>query len=115
MTDIEARAERVRAVVEANFGRVIGRDGDAMTVEIPADVAPGMPWGLGGFVPVYQSTRAGQQERRVTSGVGPWIVCPGDFVTMNFHVFEIDLRPPEARRGAPPMATANVGPSGAAR
>jgi hypothetical protein len=41
MTDIEARADRVRAIAEVNFGRVIDRNGNAMTFDT-ADPAPGM-------------------------------------------------------------------------
>ena len=29
MTDLDARADRVRAVVEPNFGKVMGREGSA--------------------------------------------------------------------------------------
>jgi hypothetical protein len=40
MTDLEARADRVRAVVEGNHGKVLGRHGNTMRIEIPADIAP---------------------------------------------------------------------------
>jgi hypothetical protein len=39
MIDLEARAGRVRAVVEGNFGKVIGREGNVMQIELPADIA----------------------------------------------------------------------------
>jgi hypothetical protein len=35
MTDLDARAERVRGVVEGNHGNVIGRGGNVMRVELP--------------------------------------------------------------------------------
>ena len=34
---IETRAERVRALVEGNFGSILERKGDVMIVEVPAD------------------------------------------------------------------------------
>lgn len=40
--DLDARADRVRAVVEGNFGSVIGREGDVMTIAVPADVSIGL-------------------------------------------------------------------------
>ena len=49
MIDIEARAERVRTIVAASHGRVIERIGDKIAFEVPADVAPGMPWGPSGI------------------------------------------------------------------
>jgi hypothetical protein len=39
MTDLDARADRVRAIVESNFGRIIDCDGTTMKVEVPADVS----------------------------------------------------------------------------
>ena len=49
MIDIEARAERVRTIVAASHGRVIERIGDKIAFEVPADVAPGLPWGPSGI------------------------------------------------------------------
>jgi hypothetical protein len=37
--DLDARAERVRAVVEGNLGKAIDCDGNTIEIEIPADVA----------------------------------------------------------------------------
>ena len=39
MTDLESPAERAKEITEANFGTVIARDGDIMTIEVPVDVA----------------------------------------------------------------------------
>ena len=38
MTDLEARAERVRAIAEGNHGRVIARDVNSMMIEVPAEI-----------------------------------------------------------------------------
>jgi hypothetical protein len=48
------RGDRVSAVVDGNFGRVIGREG-VMMVEVPADVAIGLHaiWGQGEFLPIF--------------------------------------------------------------
>lgn len=79
MTDIEARANRVRAVAESVGGKVLDRNGDAMRIEIPADVAPGlmMLWGEGGFIPIFR-----HQEFR--SGT----------VSMAYYVYDVGLQPP---------------------
>jgi hypothetical protein len=39
--DLEARADRVRAIAEAVHGKVIGRSRNVVTVEIPADMTSG--------------------------------------------------------------------------
>jgi hypothetical protein len=58
---IARRAERVKALVEANFGKVLFRTGDKVVVEIPADVSPGMP----GARPAFRrSTSASHSETR---------------------------------------------------
>ena len=36
MTDLDARAARVTAITEANFGKVHSREGEIMIVEVPA-------------------------------------------------------------------------------
>ena len=50
--ELTARADRVKAIAESVHGSVIGRSGNTMTIEFPADVAPGIvaAWGMGGFV-----------------------------------------------------------------
>jgi hypothetical protein len=39
MSDVEARADRVRAIAECVGGKVLDRNGDAVRIEIPADTA----------------------------------------------------------------------------
>jgi len=40
--DLQARAARVMAVVEAVGGKVIKRTRNTMLIQVPADVAPGL-------------------------------------------------------------------------
>jgi hypothetical protein len=94
-TDLTDRADRVRAVVEGNHGKVIDCTDDVMTVEIPADIAPGMAaiWGLGGFVPAFTGQTARLAPRRVLDMNSNTIVCDGDLVTTAFYIFDINLQP----------------------
>jgi hypothetical protein len=39
MTDLDARAERVRVIVEAHRSKVIDRIRNVLTIEVPADVS----------------------------------------------------------------------------
>jgi hypothetical protein len=63
--DLSARAERVKAIVQANHGKVIDRTGNIMMVEIPADIAPCMAslWGMGGFAPQFAPGAAPGRHR----------------------------------------------------
>jgi hypothetical protein len=38
MTDLDARADRVRMICHTLFGKVLDRDGHLLTIEIPADL-----------------------------------------------------------------------------
>jgi hypothetical protein len=46
-TDLEARADRIRAIAECVGGEALGRDGDMVRVEIPADLSHGPGAALG--------------------------------------------------------------------
>ena len=100
---IEARAARVRDLVKAYFGEVCFRSGNRMVVEVPADLAPNVPW-MAQFVPIFTGQRTGSAERRVVGMNGQFVVCPNDFVTQNYFRYEIDLTP----RSAPVADTADV-------
>jgi hypothetical protein len=89
--DTDQRAERVRQIVEGNFGRVAFRDGNRVVVDVPADIAPGLPWGLAKFVPVFVGTSTEMAPRRVADMNGNTVVCDGDLVTTAFYRYEIDL------------------------
>jgi hypothetical protein len=95
--------ERVASLVEGNFGKVIERVGDTMTIEIPSDIT--LPW-AGEYLPIYTGMRSGLAERRVVGISGAYVVCPGDMVTMSFARFEIDLRrrPNDSAKAAPSAA-----------
>jgi hypothetical protein len=97
MTDAtEQRAARVKAIVEGNFGRVAFRSGDKMVVDVPADLAMGLPWGSAGFVPVFIGQSVELAPRRVTDMNYRTVVCEGDLVTTAFYRYEIDLKPVSA-------------------
>jgi hypothetical protein len=108
MSDVNARADRVRTIVEAVYGRVIGRSRNVMQVEIPADLISSAVtlFGMGGFSATIgkQSTRLA--ERRVVDTNGNTIVCPGDLVTMAFFTYTVDLRPHSAAVETTPHAVA---------
>jgi hypothetical protein len=107
---IEQRANRVRALVEGNFGSILERKGDVMTVEVPADIS--LPW-MGEYLAVYMGMRTGTAERRVSDINGNPVVCVGDWVTQNYFRYEIDLRVrpnDSAAQSAPAMSTRQVTP-----
>jgi hypothetical protein len=54
MTDLEARADCIRVIVEGHRGKVIDRVGNVMTFEMPADVSVGLNafWEMSGLVAV---------------------------------------------------------------
>ena len=80
MIDLDARADRVRAIVEGNFGRVIDRNGDTMVVEVPADVSIGLNciWGEGGFAAIVRGQFTKLAPRRVIAENGMTVVCEND-------------------------------------
>jgi hypothetical protein len=81
---IEARADRVRALIEANFGSVLERNGDVMLIEVPADISlpiAGLIW-IGG--------RSGTAKRRIKAMNGTFVELPEE-ETMSFWRYRIDL------------------------
>ena len=104
--ELKDRADRVKAIVERNFGRILSRDGDVMRIETPADLAPGLAgtFGLGGFVPIFMGQSIRQAPRRVTDMQGNTIVCDNDMLTTAFYRYDIDLRPRDTAKPAPTAA-----------
>ena len=100
MTDPDARYARVVAIVEANHGRLIAREGDTVEIEVPADVAIGLAaiWGRAGINPVFIGCDMRQSERRVLDHDARTVVCHGDMVTTSFNRYRVYLtgKPPEA-------------------
>ena len=92
MIDLDARANRARAIAEGNHGRVISRDGDVMTVEMPADIAPspGAIWSEGGFSYTFAGRRRRISHCRVIDMNGHTIVRH-QMVTTAFYRYTIDL------------------------
>jgi 1-deoxy-D-xylulose 5-phosphate reductoisomerase len=88
-----------RAVLGRNHGRVVTREGDVMTIEVPADVAIGLAaiWGEAGINPVFIGCDTRQAERRVFDAKGHTIVCGGDMVTTTMNKYRVYLtgKPPE--------------------
>jgi hypothetical protein len=103
MSDLEARADRVRAVTEANFGKVISRDGDVMTIEVPADIAPGLAtiWGMGRFVAIFIGQTTRPAPRRIITMQDRVVACDDLPVTTAFYRYRIDLEPRPAGQPAP--------------
>ena len=90
--DLDARAERVRAIVEANAGTVIKRVVDIMEIEVPADIASGLAsiWGEDGFSIIFVGQRTRLSHCRVIDMNGHTIVRHR-MVTTAFHIYTIDL------------------------
>jgi hypothetical protein len=99
LSDLDARADRVRQIAESLFGKVLSHDGDTLRVEVPADLSMSFcPMiSASGPPPIYIGQRTGIAERRVTDASGRIIPCPGDMVTTCYYVYEIALAPREVR------------------
>ena len=93
MTDLDARAQQIKAAVEGHQGTIIKRDGEHLTFEVPADVAPGLAavWGQSGILPIFQGQRTRLAACRVTDAIGNVIVCPDIRVTTAFFRYNVDL------------------------
>jgi hypothetical protein len=104
--EISARADRVAAIVEGNYGKVLNRAGNIVVVEIPADIAVGMApvWGMAGFIPIFRSQDTHLAERRVVDMNGHTTICKGDWITMAYYRFDVDLRPRSEGKPAPTPA-----------
>jgi hypothetical protein len=91
MTDLDARADRVKAIAECVGGKVLDRNGNTVRVEIPADKTSGLVvlWGMGGFIPIFR-----RQEFR--TGI----------VSQAFYIYDVDLRPHSAAVETTPHAAA---------
>lgn len=76
--DLEARADRLRDIVEAVHGRVNSRNCDTVVIEVPADLISSAVtlFGMGGFSATIgkQSTRLA--ERGVVDTNGNTATCP---------------------------------------
>jgi hypothetical protein len=100
--NLAARADRVRAIAVSVHGRVIGRAGNVVEIEIPADVVPGLGalWGMGGFNPIFRSQDTHLAPRRVTTMQGHTVVLRkrhGDDDILSLHD---RFAPAGARHGA---------------
>ncbi|MGJ4888993.1 hypothetical protein ACQR1Y_12405 [Bradyrhizobium sp. HKCCYLRH3099] len=89
----EERAEQVRRIAELAHGRVVARNDDVMTIEVPADVSIGLHrlWGQGGFAVQFRGQTTRAAPRRVTNTNGQTIVCEGDLVTTAFYTLDVQL------------------------
>lgn len=76
--ELTARADRVKAIAESVGGKVLDRNRDAMRIEVPADMAPGLAglWGMGNFLAIFR-----RQEFRTGTESRAW------------YVYDIDLTP----------------------
>jgi hypothetical protein len=93
MTDLDARAQHIKAVVEGHQGTIIKCDGEHLIFELPADIAPGLAavWGQSGILPIFQGQRTRLAACRVTDANGNVIVCPDIPVTTVFFRYNVDL------------------------
>jgi hypothetical protein len=118
MTDLDARADRVRIIAHTLHGTFLSRDGHLMTIEVPADLlGPAMSMlGASGFAMPdgvgAQSAR--MAPRRITTMQGAMVIGEGEALTA-YHRVTVDLRPRDARvetlpHSAAIAATRPVGP-----
>ena len=107
MIDLDARANRARAIAEGNHGRVISRDGDVMTVEVPADISPspGAIWSEGGFSCTFAGRRRRISHCRVIDMNGHTIVRH-QMVTTAFYRYAINLTVDTRSRKSQPSVVA---------
>jgi hypothetical protein len=109
MTDLDAHAQRVTYIATANHGQVLGRVGDVVTLEIPADVSIGLAavWGQAGFVPIFVGKRTRLSHCRVIDMNGHTIVRH-QMVTTAFYRYTVDLSIDTRTGGNPPAAAVAV-------
>jgi len=107
MTDLQARADRVCAVVEGNHGKVLGRDGNTLRIEIPADIAIELNsiWDEDGFSCVFEGQRTRLSHCRVIDTQGHTVVRH-QMVTTAFYRYTIDLIADTRSGKAQPSAAA---------
>jgi hypothetical protein len=112
MINLDTRAERVRQITEGNHGKVLGREGDVMTIEVPADVAIGLNavWGMGKFSTQFLGCETRLAPRRVFDADHHTVVCHGDMVTTSFYKFHVYLTasPAQNTSAAPTPAEIRV-------
>jgi hypothetical protein len=108
MIELDARADRVRAAVEGNFGRVIGRDGNTLRIEVPADIAIGLNsvWREGGFSCIFAGQRTRLSHCRIIDMHGHTVVNH-QMVTTAFYRYTIDLTV-DTRSGKPAPGLAEI-------
>ena len=93
MSNLDARADRVRIIAHTLHGSVQGRDGDKMIIEVPADLLGGALGllGQGGFSATIGKQSTGMTTKRVIGRSGEIIVCEGHEELMAFFAINIDL------------------------
>jgi hypothetical protein len=80
MTDTE-KADHAEQIAAGNFGRVAERSSDAITIELPADIAPGISWGE--LRPIWIGSRQTYAPQRVPTMGGAFVTTAGEqLVTM---------------------------------
>jgi hypothetical protein len=94
MADLSASADRVRQIAETLQGRVLGREGEIMRVEIPADLASGAAtlFGMAGLTAVIVGQEVRMAPKRVTTTQYQTIVTD-EQITQAFYTFKVELTP----------------------
>jgi hypothetical protein len=101
MTDLDARADRVRQIAHTLYGRVLDRNRNKMVIEVPADLLGaamnmlsmggfGMPDGVG-----KQTSR--MATKRITGMSGQIVVCQGHEELMAFFSINVSLKTRDVR------------------
>jgi hypothetical protein len=118
MTDLSARADRVRQIAESLFGKLLSIDDDVAEAEVPADLSGAFSVSLGasgfsGFI-IGQDCR--QAPKRVVTMDYRTIVTD-QMATMAFYRFRVELQDRHAKmtdipHSAAITATRPVGQAG---
>lgn len=108
MTDLSARADRVRQIAEQLHGNVLDRDGDTMRVEIPSDLsgAAASSFGRGGYSAVIVDQTTRMEPRRVLDMDKRTVVDHAAQDLMAFYTYRVDLHDRHAKVADLPHAAA---------
>jgi hypothetical protein len=109
VTDLDARADRVRQIAESLFGKVLSRDGDTMRVEIPADMsgAAASMFGQGGFSACIVGQDARMKTRRLMDMDKRTVIDHAAQDLMAFYTFKVSLAP-HHEQPSPQPTVANI-------
>jgi hypothetical protein len=99
MTDLDARADRLKEIAASLYGSLLSVDHDIAEIEIPADLSSACASMLGasGFSGYIVSQDCRQAPRRIADQDGRMFVVADQMATQAFYVFRVELPDRHAR------------------